>query len=646
MVNKLIVDGLNIVLNESSALPFSYTFSTAGVHQVKIGLDNTDEICAYAFKDCEDLTRIKFPSKITMIKRNAFENCTSLKSIDIPSTINYVGPNVFDGCITLSEINFEAPEPPAFYSKLSEDTTCYIPDGSKFIPVENYDDLVKDGSVQYYVKNQLGGYEEVDYEGLEEGTIYYYDNWTTVHVHENTIEERFRIPVTDIGFYDEGVQVTNFRDVESGTEADLFSFEVSPSNATNHNVYWFSNNPVLASVDQNGHLTTAENLSGRATIYVCTEPNYNGSYVSAYLNVRVTNASGVITIDPTLNFNGIDNTIISLSFDDLENVELPNVYNPSNLPLVWTSTDENVATVDSDGNVTLTGNNGTTDIIVEFLGNNTFNPKTIQYSITFYKESTIDPDPGTNPINKLYNNISFSTDSIELTIGDEFTKPTLTADNLDGVTYTSSNATVASVDATGNVEIHTAGQVVITANVPENGTYHSATASYTIIINEQQTSTPVENHVSFSQDEVTLTLGAVFTSPVLSADNLVGATYTSSDSTVASVDSTGNVEIHAIGQAVITVSIPANDEYLAAIASYTIIVNEPSVDVDYNPGEDGEQPLYNVDDDEIEPSVDVDYNTGEDGDQSLYNVDDDSSVDVDYNPSEDGDQQMYNEDNP
>ena len=75
MVNKLIVDGLNITLNESTALPFTYTFSTAGTHTVCVGLDDTEEICAYAFKDCTYLSKVTFPSKITMIKRNAFENC-------------------------------------------------------------------------------------------------------------------------------------------------------------------------------------------------------------------------------------------------------------------------------------------------------------------------------------------------------------------------------------------------------------------------------------------------------------------------------------------------------------------------------------------------------------------------------------------
>ena len=145
MINKLIVDGQNITLNESTQFPFTYTFSKAGVHNVRVGLDMTDEVCAYAFKDCSDLTKVTFPSKIENIKRYAFENCTSLKSIDLPDTIKYVGPGTFDGCIALSEINFAHTTPPQFYSELTAGTKCFVPDGHKFVLAEG--ELKKDGKV-------------------------------------------------------------------------------------------------------------------------------------------------------------------------------------------------------------------------------------------------------------------------------------------------------------------------------------------------------------------------------------------------------------------------------------------------------------------------------------------------------------------
>ena len=48
MINKIIIDDSNVTLNESTAFPFTYTFSKSGVHKVKIGLEDTDEICDYA----------------------------------------------------------------------------------------------------------------------------------------------------------------------------------------------------------------------------------------------------------------------------------------------------------------------------------------------------------------------------------------------------------------------------------------------------------------------------------------------------------------------------------------------------------------------------------------------------------------------
>lgn len=372
MVNKLIVDGLNITLSESTALPFTYTFSTAGTHNVRIGLDNTEEICAYAFKDCTELTKVTFPSKITMIKRNAFENCESLKSIDIPSTIKYVGPNVFDGCSSLSEINFEDTTPPNFLTNLSDDTTCYVPDGSKFVLAE---ELVKDGSVQYYEKNELGGYDEVDYEALEDGNEYYYDAWLGVHTHSNVVEQRFKNRPVEIGFYDGDVQATEMR-IEQGTENyPLFSHRFTPENTSNTNVFYISSNPNLVSVSQDGYINVAKNVAGRSTIYICTEPYYNGTYVSASLNVRVLNETGIQKVDPILNFSSD-----SLTITNIDNYESITLTNDNNVDLIWMSTNEDVATVDENGDITIIGN-GETTIKARFNGSDTLNAKEISYTL-------------------------------------------------------------------------------------------------------------------------------------------------------------------------------------------------------------------------------------------------------------------------
>lgn len=84
-------------------------------------------------------------------------------------------------------------------------------------------------------------------------------------------------------------------------------------------------------------------------------------------------------------------------------------------------------------------------------------------------------------------NLSFgATTEFTITLGEEFTKPTLTG-AITTVTYSSSDTNVAEVNAsTGVVTIKAAGTAIITATAPANDTYKSGSASYTITVKEEQ----------------------------------------------------------------------------------------------------------------------------------------------------------------
>lgn len=380
MINKLIVDGQNITLNESSVLPFTYSFSKAGVHTVRVGLDQTNEVCAYAFKDCSDLTKVTFPSKIENIKRYAFENCTSLKSVNLPDTIKYVGPSVFDGCISLSEINFEHTTPPQFFSNLTAGTNCYVPDGHKFVLAEG--ELVKDGSVQYYEKNSLGGYDAIDYEGLVDGEEYYYDVWTDIHNSENIIEQRFKIRPTQIDFMDEDDVATEYPNVEQGTTSQLFNIRFTPENTTNKNVIYLSSNEGLVTVSQTGEITTRKHGTGRATIYCITEPYYDGSYVSASLRIRVVDNSSALTM--SLSFgNETSKNYSDMNIGDTIVVPTAILTGDDSLvdPVInYSSSNTNI--IDFENNEWVIKGEGTANIVASYDGDDDHKPAEAIYKVT------------------------------------------------------------------------------------------------------------------------------------------------------------------------------------------------------------------------------------------------------------------------
>ena len=399
MINKLVVDGHNITLNESTVLPFTYTFSTSGVHNVRVGLDNTNEICAYAFKDCTELTRVvNIPENITMIKRNAFENCSSLKKMNIPSSIEYVGPNVFDGCVSLEELKFESTTPPRFFTTLSDFTNCYIPDYSKFIKVEDNSKLVKDGSIQYYEKNVLGGYDEVDYEALEDEGEYYYDNWTSVHDHYNVIEERFRVKPTQIQFMDEDVVVTSYGTINSGDSGQIRPHRLLPENTTNDKVYFYSTNENILQVDQTGHFTTNAYLQGNARVNVCacTEPDYNGTYAFTSLSFTI-RASQVTPVkqDVHLSFETEEyniTTVVGTEYQltDLTQLAQQATCDYEGAEITYSADYDDVLTIEDD--IATVNQSGIITITASFAGDDTHNPAEAQYRIVI---TATEPEPQT-----------------------------------------------------------------------------------------------------------------------------------------------------------------------------------------------------------------------------------------------------------
>jgi uncharacterized protein YjdB len=56
----------------------------------------------FAFKNCENLINVTIPKSITTIGDFAFQNCTGLKSLDVPNSVSTIKTGAFSGCTGLT----------------------------------------------------------------------------------------------------------------------------------------------------------------------------------------------------------------------------------------------------------------------------------------------------------------------------------------------------------------------------------------------------------------------------------------------------------------------------------------------------------------------------------------------------------------
>ena len=113
-----------------------------------------------------------------------------------------------------------------------------------------------------------------------------------------------------------------------------------------------------------------------------------------------------------------------------------------------------------------------------------------EYVWGFMKNSSFSYDNYVRPVyNDLYDvTMSFDPETVEATLGEYFTEPTLTI-TPEGltVTYSSSDETVATVDEqTGEVTLVAEGTTTITATFAGNDSYNESSASYTLTVSSSE----------------------------------------------------------------------------------------------------------------------------------------------------------------
>ena len=243
-----------------------------------------------------------------------------------------------------------------------------------------------------------------------------------------------------------------------------------------------------------------------------------------------------------------------------EDVTEPELTNPNNLTVTYSSSDTNVATVDANGNVTAVGA-GEATITASFAGDDNYLAGEASYTITVSKKDAT---------------LSFGeTTSFTVYAGNKFTAPELTTDpkGLAPITYSiegNDSEIVLFDEEDGTVVVgDKTGTVTITATFAGNDTYNKATASYTLNIIEKKVAT-----LSFDVEGITVYPNAEdFNQPKLTTtpENLT-VTYTSTDDNIATVVDGVLMIGDKTGTATITATFAGNDTYGTATASYTVTV--------------------------------------------------------------------------
>jgi len=102
-------------------------------------------------------------------------------------------------------------------------------------------------------------------------------------------------------------------------------------------------------------------------------------------------------------------------------------------------------------------------------------------------------------------NLSFSIATANATVGQDFTEPSLKGNKTDDVTYTSSNPSVATVDAsTGEVTLVAAGTTEITATASATDEFEAGEATYTLTVADAPQGEATKNFTVKSDDVVTV----------------------------------------------------------------------------------------------------------------------------------------------
>lgn len=263
-------------------------------------------------------------------------------------------------------------------------------------------------------------------------------------------------------------------------------------------------------------------------------------------------------INPELRFaNELQQTTWTKSFTDSQAVQGM----PDGVIQMWSSSDEDIATVSSKGSVTLL-KAGEVKITVYTPGNAQYNPAMASYTLN---------------ISKAKPELVFGDGEHQTTYGSNFVLPTVknTNNQVDlsdlTLTYRSSSPAVSTIDDKGKITVIKAGSVTYYANTTGDERYEAAQTQYILVINKAKLS------ISFSDTQKSVNVVQMaanqkvyWQEPIQSFMPEAVVKVSSTNDSVLKVDADGTVKSYSPGTTRIKLSVVEDERFEASSGDYDL----------------------------------------------------------------------------
>ena len=498
----------------------------------KIELPNTiTEIGDSSFRNCKNLVKITMNNGIDILEDFVFKGCSSLTTIDIPNTVKAIGSSSFQGCTSLTEVHLSdilKEIPASTFSGCKKLTTINFPStlttigdfafsGCEFLP-----EAILPSGVEKIESNAFKNCKALKKAAVPD---------TVSSIGSSAFYGCEALTDITLG--------SKLKKIESQT---FYGCIVLPSIVIPYNVTTIGDS-AFVNCTKLTQITVPRNttsIASNAFSYPKKMTMYGPSdcYAKTYASGK-----GIKYVTQDIHATSVSLDITEKTAERYDDFQLTATIAPLNFTdaVVWTSSNEEVATVSDTGYVEICGVG--TAVITVTAGN-------VKAACKITVPQLIDW-------------IEFDEDEIELKAGQTYQlKPYISPSDATNkkLKYTSSDTKVAEVSASGLVTAKSEGEAKIRAAATD-GSDEYAVCYVTVTGKAKVTGITLDRTSAEVKRGEKLTLN-VTVSPSYASNKKV--VWKSANTKIATVDANGSVTAKALGRTKITVTSAENSSYQAS----------------------------------------------------------------------------------